>query len=214
MKKIFVAIAFLALSAQLTEAQNTVESIRKEYQDVHEWIGHMMPNDEGMTGMPPEYFDLHVVQNLPATGPHREDIRMFYNDVENDEESEDWTPYPDHWLRFVTAKYNFAAREFYEEYLYDNKGQVIFIYAITPDVDENMTLYELRMWFNGKHLLHFTAKRAEGQEAYENLGKGTYKEVYTGKTIPELYRHETDRFLQRAERFKDMFKGIDNNTYL
>jgi hypothetical protein len=46
------------------------------------------------------------------------------------------------------------------------------------------------------------------------LGKGTYKEVYTGKTIPELYRHETDRFLQRAERFKDMFKGIDNNTYL
>ena len=216
MKKIFVAIAFLALSAQLTEAQNTVESIRKEYQDVHEWIGHMMPNDEGMTGMPPEYFDLHVVQNLPATGPHREDIRMFYNDVENDEESEDWTPYPDHWLRFVTAKYNFAAREFYEEYLYDNKGQVMFIYAISPDVGENVLPYELRMWFNGKKLLRFTAKKADLAEGeyIDGIANLKYKEEYSGANIPELYEREAGRCQQRAQRFLEMFKGIDKNTYL
>jgi hypothetical protein len=216
MKKIFVAIAFLALSAQLTEAQNTVESIRKEYQDVHEWIGHMMPNDEGMTGMPPEYFDLHVVQNLPATGPHREDIRMFYNDVENDEESEDWTPYPDHWLRFVTAKYNFAAREFYEEYLYDNKGQVMFIYAISPDVGDNVLPYELRMWFNGKKLLRFTAKKADLAEGeyIDGIANLKYKEEYSGANIPEFYEREACRCQQRAQRFLEMFKGIDKNTYL
>ena len=35
----------------------------------------------------------------------------------------------------LTAKYNFAAREYYEEYLYDDKGQVMFIYAYTPNED-------------------------------------------------------------------------------
>ena len=195
------------------QAQNTIESIRKEYQSVQERIAHMMPDEDGNYAWPPEYYDLHVIQNLPATGPHHENIRMFYGE-EKQEDEENYNPYPPHYLRFITAKYNFAARQFYEEYLYDDKGQVMFIYAISPEVDENMTLYELRLWFDGKHLLRFTAKKAEGQDAYENLRKGTYKEVYTGKTIPELYRHETDRFLQRAERFKDMFKGIDNNTYL
>ncbi len=209
-----IATIVLCMTWALTiQAQNTIESIRKEYQNVQERIAHMMPDEDGNYAWPPEYYDLHVIQNLPATGPHHENIRMFYGKEEQEDE-ENYNPYPPHYLRFTTAKYNFAARQFYEEYLYDNKGQVIFIYAITPDVDENMTLYELRLWFDGKHLLRFTAKRAEGQEAYENLGKGTYKEVYTGKTIPELYRHETDRFLQRADRFKDMFKGIDNNTYL
>ena len=216
MKRIVLAIACLALSLQLTEAQNTIESIRKEYQDVHEWIGHMMPNDEGMTEMPPEYYDLNVVQNLPATGPHHENIRMFYGEVENDEESEDWTPYPDHWLRFVTAKYNFAAREFYEEYLYNDKGQVMFIYAITPDVGENVIPYELRLWFNGKKLLRFTAKKADLKEGeyIDNMATLKYKEVYSGTTIPELYEREAGRSQQRALRFLEMFKGIDKNTYL
>jgi hypothetical protein len=111
----------------------------------------MMPDEDGNFAWSPEYYDLHVIQNLPATGPHHENIRMFYGKEEQEDE-ENYNPYPPHYLRFTTAKYNFAARQFYEEYLYDNKGQVIFIYAITPDVDENMTLYELRMWFNGKHL--------------------------------------------------------------
>ena len=109
-------------------AQNTIENIRKEYQAVHEMIAQMTPDKDGMWQMPPTYFDLNVVQNLPATGPHKENIRMYYGELESDEE--EYNPYPPHYLRFTTAKYNFAAREFYEEYLYDNKGNVMFIYAI------------------------------------------------------------------------------------
>ena len=180
-------------------AQNSVESIRKAYQDVHKTIDQMTPDADGMWETPPEYFDLKVVQNLPATGPHEEKIRMYYGELESEEEGD---PYPPHYLRFTTVKYNFAAREFYEEYLYDDKGQVMFIYALTPDVGDELIPYELRMWFDGKRLLRFTAK------------KSTLKDVSSGSTIPELYLSEAERCQQRAKRYLLMFKGIDENTNL
>jgi hypothetical protein len=46
------------------------------------------------------------------------------------------------------------------------------------------------------------------------LRKATFKEVFSGTTIPELYQDETTRCRQRARRFLTMFKGIDDNTYL
>ena len=194
-------------------AQNTIESIRKEYKDVHEWIDHMMPDSTGFSEMPPEYYDLHVVQNLPATGGHHEYIRMFFHDVE----LADDPIYPPHYLRFLTAKYNFAAAEFYEEYLYDDKGQVMFIYVISPyAVEDEYIPYELRMYFDGTKLLHFSAKKAVGVErfGYETLRGITFREVYSGKTIPEKYKSEAERCKTRADRFLTMFKGIDDNTYL
>lgn len=214
MKKTVISILFCAAFVMSAQAQKrTVESIRQTYAEVHEWISHMMPNEEGETGMPPEYFELNVMQNLPGTGPHHEVIRMFYGE----EETEDGVIYPPHYLRFVTAKYNFAAREFYEEYLYDDKGRVMFIYAITPDADPHMTPYELRMWFDGKRLLRFTAKKYDGPKGYldiATLRKGTFKEVYSGTDIPEMYQVEATRCQVRAARFLEMFKGIDKNTYL
>lgn len=59
-----------------------------------------------------------------------------------------------------------------------------------------------RMWFDGKRLLRFSAKKYKGEE------------LFNGTTIPEPYQGETDRSRQRALRFLDMFKGIDDNTYL
>jgi len=211
MKKGFLMMMCLCMATSVL-AQKSVESIRKEYQAVHEWIAQMTPNEEGVSAMTPEYYDLHVVQNLPATGPHKENIRMFFGE----EESEEDVIYPPHYLRFATAKYNFAARQFYEEYLYDDKGQVMFIYAITPDVDDDMVPYELRMWFDGKRLLRFMVKKAENPDKldYENLQKGPYKEVYSGTTIPEQYRREANRCQERAGRFLTVFKSIDDNTYL
>lgn len=212
MKKVAFALLF-ATHIATVGAQNTIESIRQAYAGVHEWILHMMPDEEGETGMPPEYYELNVMQNLPGTGPHREVIRMFYGE----EETEDGVIYPPHYLRFATAKYNFAAREFYEEYLYDEKGRVMFIYAITPDADPNMTPCELRMWFDGKRLLRFSVKKYEGPKGYldiATLSKSTFKEVYSGIDIPEMYKEEATRCKDRALRFLEMFKGIDNNTYL
>lgn len=45
MKKIILAALFCALAAA-AGAQNTVLSIRKEYQEVHEWLQRMTPDEE------------------------------------------------------------------------------------------------------------------------------------------------------------------------
>ena len=214
-KRVSFTLLLWAAWTLTASAQNTIQSIRKAYQDVHEMIDYMTPKGDDIPAMPPEYFDLQVVQNLPATGGHKENIRMYYGELEPEEEGD---PYPPHYLRFVTAKYNFAAREFYEEYLYDDKGQVMFIYAITPDVTiGEIKFYELRMWFDGKRLLRFTAKKVEEPFVYDDfssLRKATFKEEFSGTSIPELYQDETRRCQLRAHRFLTMFKGIDDNTYL
>ena len=190
-------------------AQNSIESIRKEYQGVQQWINQMSENFPS-DGIPSEYYDLRVEQNLPGTGPHHESIRMYYGELEPEEEGD---PYPPHYLRFARVKYNYAAREYYEEYLFDDKGNLMFVYAITPDVIDDMVPYELRMWFDGKRLLRFNAKKFDGSLTYidiATLKKGTFKDEYTGKTIPEKFDSETDRCKQGAQRYLTLFKSIDN----
>lgn len=200
-------------------AQTTVQTIRQAYQDVHEMIDQMTPNADREWATPPEYFDLEVVQNLPATGPHKEHVRMYYGDLPNKDENGDvYNPYPPHYLRFLTSKFNFAAREFYEEYLYDSRGNVMFIYAITPDVTlGEFCPYELRLYFDGEHLLRFTAKRYDGERGYLDIAtlmKATFKEEYAGEAIPEKFSSEADRLRERAQRYLSMFMGIDDNTNL
>lgn len=192
-------------------AQNSIETIRQEYKGVKEWIA-MMSEDFPADGIPPEYYELRVLQNLAGSGPHRENIRMYYGELESEEEGD---PYPPHFLRFATAEYNFAAREYREEYLFDNKGRLMFIYVLTPDVTME-TVRELRMWFDGDRLLHFTAKKADGLDYIdlETLRKTTFQEEYSGTTIPDLYLNETNRCQHRALRLLGMFENIDGNTYL
>ena len=214
MKKKAAITLFCAVWALCVGAQNTIESIRKEYNAVQEMIAMMTPDEDGFDAWPPEYYDINVVQNLPATGGHREKIRMYYGELPSEEEGD---PYPPHYLRFVTAEYNFAAREFREEYLFDNKGQLLFIYALTPDVNEDLSaVYELRMWFDGKRLLRFTAKRAEVKDYIdlETLQKAKFTEEYSGTSIPEKFQEEATRCQVRSLNMKKMFKGVDENTYL
>lgn len=199
-----ITAALLAVGIAMTvQAQNTVESIRKEYGEMQELIRHMM--QEG--ACPPEYYNVHVVQNLPATGPHDENIYMYYGELESEEEGD---PYPPHYLRFATAKYNFAVRQFYEEFMYNDKGQVTFIYARLAKYHWPL-ITELRMWYDGKRLLQLMVKDSGEQP---DDGKAVLKEVYKGKNIPEEYSDTYNVLVNRAERYKVMFKGIDDNTHL
>ena len=188
-----------------------LESIREEYREIQEIISLMSPDSEGFSAMPPSYYEVTKVQNLPATGMHRKVVRMYYGELPSEEEGD---PYPPHYLRFVTSRYNYAAREFYEEYLFDDKGNLIFLYAITPDIYlDRLVHYELRLWLAPEaRIIRFTAKEAQGDEKYDgNLGAFNYKEVYSGTVIPDIYRDEVNLRLQRAKGFQTMFKGIDEN---
>ena len=92
-RKVLSTLLLLGLCWTLTvNAQNTVESIRKAYQNVKKEIVQMSENFP-LDGMPPEYYHLRVKQNLPATGGHEENIRMYYGELAPEEEGD---PYPPH----------------------------------------------------------------------------------------------------------------------
>lgn len=191
---LFLSFVF-AGSLQAALAQNTIASIRKAYQEQKQVIAEM--NDDFPSGgYPPVFYELNVVENLPATGLHRENLRFYFGELPDDS-----TPYPPHYLSFVTSKYNFAAREFYEEYLYDDKGQVMFIYAMTPDFDFPK-IHEFRFYFDGARLLRLSIKEGLKEES---------KEIYNGNTIPESYAEFCSYYTSRASRLLDLFKSIESN---
>lgn len=212
MKRVIIMIIVFVGCLQTAIAQNTIASIRKAYQEQKEVIA-MMSDSFPSEGIPPEYYHLHVAQNLPGTGGHFENVHFYYGEEEQDQD-EDFNPYPPHYLTFVSSKYNFAAREFYEEYLYDKNGQVMFIYARNPDV-EFPKIHELRLYFDGERLLRLNVKEAVTVSFDdETLKTADFKDIYTGTSIPEAYEEFCKMFIQRSKRFLSLFKSIDDNTYL
>ena len=198
MRRIFITLT-ICLAATSAMAQQTVQSIRERYNAIHEVIQQMTPDKDGETMLPKEYIDLDVYQNLPGTGGHNERIRLWYGYLEDGND----VIYPPRYLSFATSKYNYAAREFYEEYLFDEQGHLLFVYAKTPDVEHSdMYPFELRLWFNGKQLLRFNAKNHEG------------KEVYTGIEIPKDFQSEVNRVKDRGVQLLEMFKGLDKAVLL
>ena len=211
MKRLIV-IAMMALGGlQVAGAQNTIQSIREAYQAQKRTMAEMCETYP-YEGMPPAFYHLRVLMNLPATGLHEENIRMYFGEMEQDEEAEDYSPYPPHFLRFLSTKYNYAAREFYEEYLYDNKGQLMFIYAMTPDIDMSR-VHELRLYFDGKKLLRLNVKATPEAMPFDQVEAADFKELYTGTTIPEAYAEFCDTYQEKAKRFLEMFKSVDNVVY-
>ena len=199
MKKMVLMTLLVLAWVQMTYAQNTVESIRKEYAALKADIAEMMKED----GYPPVYYQVLVRQNLPGTGPHFEDTRMYYGERDDDE------IYPSHYLRMVTTKYNFAVREFYEEYLYDEKGRILFIYAQTPDADEDMeTMQEFRFYFNAGKLIKVLVKNRKMG------GEGAFADEYSGATVPTKYNFLYQNFLRWVKQFSKLFEAVDETAHL
>lgn len=211
MRRTIIMNLLLVGCLQVVLAQNTIESIRKVYQAQKTVIAEMA-EDYPYDGYPPAYYNLSVVMNLPATGLHHENIRMYFGEVEQDEEEYD--PYPKHFLSFLTTKYNFAAREFYEEYLYDLNGKVMFIYAQTPDIEMG-SMHELRLYFDGEKLLRLNVKECKDLTSFDDTAvkKAGFKDVYTGTAIPEAYQEPCRMYREKAKQYLGMFKSIDNTVY-
>ncbi len=203
------AIISLLLLCCLTSAwaQRSIADIRKAYKQQKELMAQMS-DDFPAEGIPPQYYQLRVAQNLPGTGVHQEDVRFYYSGHPSADEDD---PYPTHALTYASASYNFAARQFWEEYLYDDDGRVCFIYARTPDVDFPK-IHELRIYLEGNRLLRFSAKEAPDASALEG-DADAFKQVYEGKEIPENFADCCERLANRADANKQLFQSIDSHTY-
>ncbi|MCR4995536.1 MAG: hypothetical protein K6A32_09240 [Bacteroidales bacterium] len=202
-KRIVCLVMSLVAAMPALLAQDGLNDIRKHYAAVKEHIARM----ETENAQPPRYYELTIFENLPGTGRHTENMHFYYCDVKlaPEEIEGDVELHPHHWLELATAKYNYAAREFYEEYLYDEQQRITFIYARTPDYDYGRE-HEFRLYFDEDKLIRVHIKSREGLE-------GPFAEEYLGQTLPENARTFYDILLQRAAKFPKLYRGIDENTY-
>ena len=198
-------LCILALCAltQTAQAQDLKKAIRAHYAEAKAYVDQVKKMEaEGFSYPVPQYFSAHVKQNLPATGFHQEEVLMYYQERRDSDEQ----IYPSLYLDFAVKKYNFAAREYYEEYLYDEQGRIQFIYATSPILDfEND--YEFRLYFSGGQLAELLVKRRP-------QGKGEYTSVYTGKAIPEEYQSSYSGYYSTSQNVMLTFTAINDGRQL
>lgn len=206
MKPRIIIMLCLMACLQGAMAQNTVESIRQRYQSMKEYISthtDQNMNDGAEFG---EFYHLNVSQWLPATGGHLEDTYFYWGEVEDNED----LVYPDHYLEFVTTRYNFAARNYYEEYLYDADGNVAFIYAYDPmtamEDGADDKEYEFRFYMNKGRLI----KGIIMQKGYEQQ---SFKEEWQGTKLPAKYADKYAGYLASAKQLSELFANIEKRTY-
>lgn len=205
MKKTLTILMFcLAAHVEWGWAQNTESSIRQRYTAIKEYINsHNGTNDNDGS----EFLECYHVEArlfLPASGGHKENVYMYFDEKEEEK------VYPSHILNFVTTKYNYAVRDYYEEYLYDADGNIAFIYAMHPwlsfkDGDEDMD-YEFRFYFNKGKLLKTIVKKSA-------IGQNAFVEEYSGTTVKNIHQDFYQSFIARSKEFMNLFNTVEQTMY-
>ena len=184
-----------------------VENIRQRYTEMKKYVathtGHDL-NDGADFG---EYYHLEARQWLPGTGGHIEDTYLFWGEVEGDAEE----IYPRHYVQFVTKKFNYAARNYYQEFLYDADGHVAFIYAYDPmlelEGDANDKQYEFRFYFNKGHLLKAIVK----SKSYDQQ---EFRQVWSDTTLKPVYQSNYEEYIKAARTMRELFINIEKEAYM
>lgn len=204
MKKTVLFALLLFMGVLTIQAQDAKKAIRQHYADAKAQIAQIQELEKSGDQYPvPQTYTVVIKQNLPATGYHEETLQMFYRE----ELERDGQIYADLYLDFATQKYNFAAREYYQEYLYDKQGRVEFIYSIEPEVVNDID-YEYRFYFSQGRLIDVIVKNRN-----TGAGETVFNTVYQGKTVPEAYSDEYKRCVASSKSIMNVFKSIDNNRH-
>ena len=122
----------MIMSAMAVQAQ-TSPMAKKEMADIRKQYAEAKREMEGLDklecdGFPPNKTVLSSNYNEAGTGPTKEVI-TYYHRVAYDEGAE----MSFHRPFFITRKFNVAAREFYQEFLYDKAGNLKFFFEKNPD---------------------------------------------------------------------------------
>ena len=125
-KLLFVLVLLLGSSLPaLTQnkdlkVEERIQLARTKYTEGKDLIANNTEKDK-----PSNYTTMVRKQNWPTTGQRVEETEFYYNEIGNENE-----PYATGYaLCMVCNTYNVAAREYYEEYVYDDNGQPLFFYA-------------------------------------------------------------------------------------
>lgn len=205
MRRIVFSLLLAGAGVLSAGAQDAISTIRKHYAEAQQMVAEYAKSEKEGEMPFPEYYEVNISQNLPGTGPHMERIRLYYylNDL-----TDDWKPdgpMLSRNLHFVTWKYNYAARDFYEEYLFDQQGSIEFIYCRNADMDD-FNGGELRFYFKDGKLIKVLV-------SIRNAKTDKYEQKYSGTTIPEPYVALYKSCQSDIKRFKKLFDDIDSGTF-
>ncbi|MCR4852992.1 MAG: hypothetical protein K5893_05325 [Prevotella sp.] len=203
MKKRMMLMLGLVAWMQLAWAQNTVESIRQRYNEMKERISSHTGDNQYDGATWGQYTHVETQQTLPGTGGHREDVYMYWNSREEDR------IYERHDLAFATSRYNFSARQFYEEFLYDADGSLAFIYAFESMGDYgdgDINDYEFRFYLNKGRLLYAIV-------SYEEYGNPNNKHEFKGTQLKSEYAEVKAQMEQKAKEIRKLFNNTEVYTY-
>ena len=207
MKCRIVILLCLVVCLQTSRAQNTVESIRQRYNAIKEYIANHSGDGDTNGAYYGDFYHLKGSFNLPATGGHVEDTYLYFEEEEDPTEEKIYLP---HRLKFATTHFNFAARKYYQEYLYDSDGQVAFIYAYDPmtsfEGDAGDMEYEFRFYMNKGRIIKAIIKR-------KNYDESEFHEVWQGSRLPEKYANLDRAYMGSARQLADLFSDIEKRTY-
>lgn len=131
MRNILFTIALL-LSAMAVQAQTSPEA-KKDVADIRKLYAEAKQEMDGLDkleseGLPPNKTVFSSNYNESGTGPTKEVI-TYYHRVAYDEETE----MSFHRPFFITRRFNVAAQEHYQEFLYDKNGDLKFFFEKNPD---------------------------------------------------------------------------------
>ena len=191
----------------MVSTDRLVESIRQRYTEMKEYVASHTGQDLYDGADFGEYYHLEARQWLPATGGHIEDTYLFWGEVEGDAEE----IYPRHYVKFVTKKFNYAARNYYQEFLYDADGHVAFIYAYDPmlklEGDADDMQYEFRFYLNKGRLIKAIVKS-------KHYDQQEYQQVWSGSTIKPVYQSNFDDYIDVARTMRTLFINIEKEAYM
>ena len=139
-------------------------------------------------------------QNWAAVGMRSDSIWFYYNELRDDEEE----PYPnDYALRMVHRTYNVAARDYLEEYLFDDNGKPLFFFThfteMLNSIDDTFE-FEVRYYYdeNGKNI----------RSIFKMMDKnGKMKEITT-KSHPEVVKELDGLTSPDFKYVKNIFDAI------
>ena len=188
-----VLIAFIGLMGSLPKlhAQEGLSEIRQHYYAVKQRITEL--EQAGV----PAYYQMNVVRNLPATGMQHMTVNMYYDS------RDDHSIWPSHWLELATASYNYAVRQFYEEYLFLPNGDLSFIFVRTPDVEFGKE-YEFRFYFDDG-LIHVSVRS-------RSVGEGEFVEEFADSEVPTSYLSFYHEYLRTAQNYRHLFNTIETTV--
>jgi hypothetical protein len=200
-KQIIIIMALLVGFVMPTMAQSKNQKVEDRIQLAREKYadGLALISANGEDEYPLNYTTVVRRQNWAAIGEKVEKMDFYYHEIEEEE-----NPYPvGYTLRMVRYAYNIAARDYLEEYIFDDNEKPLFFFTHFVEIlnsADYSTEFEVRYYYdeNGKVI------RSIFKLMDEN---GKMKEI-TSKSHPEVVKELDEITSPSFDYVKKIFDAI------